>query len=213
MHFSRRDMAHLAKTAIIAKRDAELDLRKNPRRNLMRDWNVVVIVAQQRFKAACDLLQPLGPVKRTHFYNTVVMRVADLNAFLATLVEWMEKYPDTSETVVRIAPAKARFSFETAQDFEQKASEILSHSLPQLAGKSFHVRVHRRDRRSRFSGSAEERRLGEMLLDKLAARGVPGRAEFRDPDAIIDIETVDSDAGLSVWNREEMQKYPFLKLD
>lgn len=179
----------------------------------MRDWNVVAIVAQNRFKAACDSLQPLGPVKRTHFYNTVVMRVADLGDFLATLAEWLEKYPDASEAIVRVAPAKERFSFDTAQEFDHKAREILMRYLPALAGKSFHVRVHRRDRLSRFSASAEERSLGGALFDELEKRGSPARLEFRDPDAIIDIETVDNEAGVSLWTREELRKYSFLKLD
>lgn len=179
----------------------------------MRDWNVVAIVAQNRFKAACDSLQPLGPVKRTHFYNAVVMRVANLGDFLTTLAEWWEKYPDASEAIVRVAPAKERFSFETQQEFEQKAREILMRYLPVLAGQSFHVRVHRRDLRSRFSASAEERALGARLFDELEKRGAPARLEFRDPDAIIDIETVDGEAGVSLWTREELRKYAFLKLD
>lgn len=179
----------------------------------MRDWNIVATVAQHRFKTACDLLQPLGPVKRTHFYNTVVMKAPDVGEFLETFSEWTQKYPDASEAIVRVAPAMERFSFESAEEFERKAGEILLRRLPELAGKGFHVRVHRRDRQSRFSQSAEERTLGEMLLDELEKVGAPGRTDFRDPDAIIDIETVDNEAGVSFWTREDLRKYPFLKLD
>lgn len=178
----------------------------------MRDWNVVAIVAQHRFKDAFDLLQPFGPVKRTRFYNTVVMKVADVPALLETLREWSEKYPDTSETLVRLAPAHDRFRFESAEEFQSKARDALFRHLPQLAGKRFFVRVHRRDRRARFSESEEERSLGAALFDELEKRGTPGRVDFADPDAILDVETVDDEAGVACWSRDKLQRYPFLKL-
>lgn len=178
----------------------------------MRDWNVVAIVARDRFKAACDLLQPLGPVKRTHFYNTVVMKAADVPALLETMREWTAKYPDASEVLARLAPTSDRFRFETAEEFESKAREALFRFLPQLAGKRFFVRVHRRDLHSRFSESEAEHSLGSALFDELKKRGTPGRVDFHDPDAIVDVETVDDEAGVACWTREDLQRYPFLKL-
>jgi hypothetical protein len=43
--------------------------------------------------------------------------------------------------------------------------------------------------------------------------GNPGRITFADPDAILALETVDCRAGLSLWSREDLQRYPFLHLD
>ena len=43
--------------------------------------------------------------------------------------------------------------------------------------------------------------------------GRPGRINFDDPDHVIDIETVGSRAGLSLWARDDLRCYPFLRID
>jgi tRNA(Ser,Leu) C12 N-acetylase TAN1 len=43
--------------------------------------------------------------------------------------------------------------------------------------------------------------------------GRPGRINFADPDHVIDIETVGNRAGLSIWSRDDLRRYPFLNVD
>jgi hypothetical protein len=50
-----------------------------------------------------------------------------------------------------------------------------------------------------------------MLLDELARRGTPGRFEPDDPDLVIAIETIRDEAGLALWTRAELDRYPFLR--
>lgn len=50
-------------------------------------------------------------------------------------------------------------------------------------------------------------------MEALEKSGNPGRITFADPDAIMTVETVDCQAGLSLWTREEMQHYPFIRPD
>jgi len=40
--------------------------------------------------------------------------------------------------------------------------------------------------------------------------GSPGRITFTDPDAILQIETIDGRAGVSLWQRDDLQRYTFL---
>jgi tRNA(Ser,Leu) C12 N-acetylase TAN1 len=47
----------------------------------------------------------------------------------------------------------------------------------------------------------------------LAAAGTPGSISFDDPDAIVAIESVGQRAGVSLWTREDLRRYPFLRLD
>jgi hypothetical protein len=54
---------------------------------------------------------------------------------------------------------------------------------------------------------------GEAVLEALEAAGTPARVAFDDPDAIVAVETVDRRASVSLWTREEMCRYPFLRLD
>ena len=85
--------------------------------------------------------------------------------------------------------------------------------MPQLAGKSFHVRMHRRGFKEALPSQQEERMLDDVLLEALERTGQPGRIEFEDPDLILDVETVDQRAGMSLWTREQLERYPFLNLD
>ncbi len=39
------------------------------------------------------------------------------------------------------------------------------------------------------------------------------RLAFEDPDALVAIETVGQRAGVSVWTREELRRYPFIRVD
>jgi len=40
----------------------------------MRDWNAVVTVHEGGFAPACRLLEPFGAVRKTEFFNILVMR-------------------------------------------------------------------------------------------------------------------------------------------
>jgi tRNA(Ser,Leu) C12 N-acetylase TAN1 len=84
---------------------------------------------------------------------------------------------------------------------------------PKLAGKSFHVRVHRRGFRRQLSARNEEQQLGAVLFEALEAAGSPATVTFGDPDAIVVIETVGERAGVSLFSREDMQRCPFLRFD
>ena len=96
---------------------------------------------------------------------------------------------------------------------EAKAREASLTWIPDLAGKSFHVRMYRRGFKGQLSSQSEESFLDGILLDALNKIGKPGRITFENPDAIIALETIDSRAGLSLWTREDLQRYPFLRLD
>ena len=105
------------------------------------------------------------------------------------------------------------FSFQSPEEFEPKAKEAVLYCLPSLAGKSFHVRMHRRGFKGRISSPEEERFLDRILIEELAKIGNPGRITFEQPDAILVVETLGQQAGLSGWNRQDLQRYPLLRLD
>jgi tRNA(Ser,Leu) C12 N-acetylase TAN1 len=73
--------------------------------------------------------------------------------------------------------------------------------------------MHRRGFKHRISSHEEECRLGAALLDALDVAGTPGSLSFENPDAIVAIETVGQRAGISLWSREDLERYPFLRLD
>ena len=179
----------------------------------MTGQNVVISVHDRGYKRACELLEPYGRIHKTDYYNVLAMTVEDTGAFLERLGKLTEVVPEVLEVISRAVPAQASFLFQSAEEFEAKAREAALPWAPELAGKSFHVRLHRRGFKGRLSSHEEERFLDEALLQALEAAGTPGRITFDDPDAVIDVETLGSWAGLSLWTRADLARYPFLKVD
>lgn len=72
------------------------------------------------------------------------------------------------------------------------------------------MRLHRRGFKGVLSTPKDEQFLDRFLMAEL---GQTSRIGFSDPDAVIQIETIDSRAGMSLWSRDELQQYPFLGVD
>jgi tRNA(Ser,Leu) C12 N-acetylase TAN1 len=134
-------------------------------------------------------------------------------SFLERFAAMVENVPQVMEVLSRVVPAADSFTFESPEDFETKARAIVLGWASRLHGKSFHVRMHRRGFKGRLPSQHEERFLDEAVLARLNEVGEPGHIDFEDPDAVIDVETVDDRAALSFWTREDLKRYPFLKVN
>jgi tRNA(Ser,Leu) C12 N-acetylase TAN1 len=177
------------------------------------DWNVVVTLPERTFREALHILHRWGQVRRTAYYNVLVMRVDDPNAFLAEFAAAVAKEPGLLNLVSHVVPAQRSFSFESGDEFEREARAVALGWLTDLASARFYVRLHRRGFKGIISTQPEERFLDEALLTALAAAGTPGHISFEDPDKVIQIETVDGRAGMSLWAREDLHRFSFLGVD
>lgn len=177
------------------------------------EWNVIASTRDGAFQRARKLLADRGAVGTTGYHNVLVVVVDDPMAFAEDLRELMEADPSIRDAIARAAPCTICFNFRSPADFEAKARDAVSTFVPALKGRAFHVRLHRRGFKGKLSSAEEERFVDHVLLDALAAAGAPGRITFDDPDAIIAIETVDNRAGLALWTRDDLRRFPFLKVD
>lgn len=177
------------------------------------DWNVVVTVHEEGFKPAKRVLREAGPISTTDYHDVLVMKVADLGIFTNWLAERVAEQPGLLNDISRVVPAAQVFHFHDAEEFARKARQAVLGFVPALAGKSFHVRMHRRGFRHQLSAQEEERRIGAAIFEALEAAGTPAKVAFDDPDAIVVIETVGPRAGISLFTREDMQRCPFLRFD
>jgi tRNA(Ser,Leu) C12 N-acetylase TAN1 len=179
----------------------------------MEEWNVVVTVQPGRYREACRLLEAFGRVRRTVFYNVITVKVEDARQFLESLRERLIASPAQCEGLRHVMPAQKTFRFQSPEEFEGFAREAVGSWVPELAGKTFYVRIHRRGFKGRLSSQDEERFLDKFLLASLEKIGCPGRITFDDPDAICAVETIGQWAGLSLWTREDRHRFPFLHVD
>lgn len=177
------------------------------------EWNVVVTVQEDGYQRARRLLQRFGEVGQTDYFNLLVLRVPDYRRFLEELREEGERDPEATLPLARAIPVVQTFTFQTPQEFEERARVAVAAWLPALAGKSFHVRMHRRGFKGKLSTMEEERLLDIYLLEALEQAGNAGSITFEDPDAIIALETLGGRAGLSLWTRDDLERYPLLHLD
>ncbi len=179
----------------------------------MQDWNVVVTANEDGYRRVRRMLARYGPIWPTEYYNVMVMRVADPTAMMEELAKLVEDNPGLMNDLSRVVPATRTFNFQNAAEFEQHARTIVLQWVQQLAHKRFYVRLHRRGFKGVLSSPHEERFLDEAILDRLQQLKTPGRIDFEDPEAVIDIETVDNRAGISLWTREEIRRFEFLHPD
>jgi len=179
----------------------------------MKDWNVVVTVAENCFKDGFSLLANYGHVEKTPFYNVLTLKVADIEAFLDSFLQDMQEDPAYMRLFCRVIPCTHCFFFQTVEAFEEKAKQCIQSFLPQLAHRSFHVRIHRRGFHGTIKSQDEAGLLGDYLDEQLRLQDAAGKVTFDDSDVILDIEIVAQQAGLSLWSRDQRKRYPFLKLD
>ncbi len=176
----------------------------------MSKWNVVVTVRGREYNRALQLLRPYGEVKRTDYFNVLLMHVENPKRLCAELSARAAEDPRVGACLSRVAPLSSTFVFQNKEEFEERARGAVEAFVPELADKSFHVRLHRRGFKGRISTMEEERALDELLLERLEQQGQPGQLAFDDPDAVVDVETVGTQAGVSVWSRDDIRQNQLL---
>lgn len=176
----------------------------------MRDWNVVVTAREGRYRQAREFLESMcGETARTGYYNVLVGRTEDPEG----LLERLSADPNARDVLGRAVPLASTFEFQRADELDEAAIAAATELAPALSGKSFHVRFHRRGFKGRVRSVDEEHRLNEAIVRVTSERGDPARVTFDSPDAIVVVETVDNRGGMSVWTREQLQRWPLLHLD
>jgi tRNA(Ser,Leu) C12 N-acetylase TAN1 len=180
---------------------------------MLRDWNVIVSVREGGFNRARRFLSEFGVVGSSGFLNVLVMRVDDPKRLLEALAERAAREPDTLAFLGRVVPVRSTFTFQSPEEFEVKARDAALGFHHELAGKGFHVRMHRHGFKGRLSTQEEERFLGGVLQEALLRDGFPGHVTFEDSDVILAVETLGNRAGLSLWTREDLRRFPFLRLE
>lgn len=179
----------------------------------MKDWNVVITLYQTGFRRAIRALQDIGPVERSPYHNVLVMKVDEPAALLEAVERLTEERPALYDAISRVAPAARSFEFRSAEEFKAQAKSILLEWQPRLAGRTFHVRLHRRGSRRDLPTPEAERFLDDALLDAAMGSGEPSKLSFTDPDLVVTIDTIDDRAGMSLWTRDDLARHRLLRPD
>ena len=176
----------------------------------MIDWNVVVTL-RGGYRRAIALLRRLGVVEPTGMYNVVAMWAPDVRVLLDEIGRLVGDEPFLEESVSHVVPVTHKLSFADRDGLERGLRDLLIGWAPTLAGKRVRVRVRCRGAGDEMHPHHLETRLGEIVLDETGRRGAQARIAFEDPDAIVVVETIRSSAGVALWTREDLVRYPLLR--
>jgi len=177
----------------------------------MPSWNVLATSLEGRRDALLIALRRLGRFRRGGYRNVIVGEVGDVPVFLAAVRDALAAEPLLPTALAKVVPVETTIRFDAinAVDTFAQAAEPL---LDRLAGGSFFVRLERRGMKGRLHTPTIERALGDRVWRALEARGHVPRVDFRDPDAVLVVETVGDDAGLGVVTRALRQEFPFVRV-
>lgn len=176
----------------------------------MNDWNVIMTARDGCWSRARRAARSLGRADRSGFYNVLVLKADQPRELLGRLDALVGEDAAVAAAVAHVSPVEQCFDFATAADFHLKAREAMRALSPQLAGKTFHVRMHRRGWKHALSSADQERGLADVLIEATRERGAEARVSFDDPDVIVVLETVGGRAGIGVWSRTDRQEHPLL---
>ncbi len=177
------------------------------------DWNVVVSIYPEGFKRALRALARYGHVEPSSYYNVLVMSVDDPLQMLAAVEQQTEQNPALYDAIARVAPAMRSCEFHTAGEFLERAKLIALEWASDLAGKTFHVRIHRRGGPQGLHSTDAEKLIDAAITQATAAAGNSARISFDQPDAVIVIDTVGERAGISLWTGEDLARHRLLRPD
>ncbi len=177
----------------------------------MGSWNVLATSLEGRRDALLFALRRLGKFRRGGYRNVVVGQVGSVDTFLAGVHEALASDPLLPTALARLIPIESTVRFEapTAVDTLATAAEPL---IDRLSAGSFFVRLERRGLKGRLHTPTLERELGDRIWRSLEAKGHTPRVDFRDPDAVLVIETIGDEAGIGVLTRALRAQHPFVKI-
>lgn len=177
------------------------------------DWNVIATVAQgpEHEKHLLLGLKRLGEFHATRFKDVCMGRVDDLPAFLEAVRQAQEADESWTHCLARIVPVECTFHFD-AGDFTVRLKEAVAPMAARMAPGTFFVRVERRGLMGQVHSQEVEREVADQLFDLVKARGKTLQTNFQDPDWIVACETLGTEAGVALLDRELRQRYPFVQI-
>jgi tRNA(Ser,Leu) C12 N-acetylase TAN1 len=179
----------------------------------VKDWNIIVTIYQQGFRRALRALEGIGSTERSPYHNVLVMKVDDPIMMLDTIETLTNERPALYDAIARVAPAMRTFEFQSTERFKEAAKAIMLEWLPNLMGRSFHVRVHKRGSKLDLRTPDAEHLFNDDIVAATSKAGPPAHVSFTDPDAVIVIDTVDDRAGVAIWTRGDLVRHRLLRPD
>jgi tRNA(Ser,Leu) C12 N-acetylase TAN1 len=174
-------------------------------------WNVLATSLEGRRDGLLLGLRRFGRFRPGGYRNVVVGLVEDHGRFLAEVRDALAADPLLPTALAKVVPIETTLRFDPV-DPVPALSTAAEPFLDRLAGGSFFVRLERRGLKGRLHSPTVEREIADRVWKALEARGHVPRVEFRDPDAVLVVESLGDQAGLCVLGRALRREFPFVRI-
>ncbi len=177
----------------------------------MPPWNVVVTCRRGGERGALRELKFFGRFHPTGFHDVLAGAVEDRARFLDDLLKGREMRDPVWRFVVRVVPVDAVFSF-TVDTFRERLGEVVDALADRVPPGAFYVRIERRGHKGEIPTPEVEREMDGRIIAAHERRGLASRVDFKEFSSVVAVETFHDQGGVGVVPRDDMEKYPFLKL-
>lgn len=177
----------------------------------MKEWNLVVACRRNGEQGALRQLKYFGRFFPTGFRDVLRGFVTERPLFYEELRKSRETRDPLWRYVTRLVPIDVDFSF-TLETFREKLAQVVDGIAPRVPAGPFYVRIERRGHKGEIPTPDVEREMDGRIIAAHEREGLSSRVDFETFRTVVAVETFRDLGGLGVVPREEMEKFPFLKV-
>lgn len=177
----------------------------------MRPFNVVVMCRRNGERGASKELKFFGRFHTMGFRDVLVGHLDDRGRFFEELRKGREVRDPVWRYITRAVPIDEVLSF-TLETFREALGGVIDGIADRVAPGPFYVRIERRGHKGRIPTPEVEQEMGGRIIAAHERRGHSSRVDFKEFRSIVAVETFGDVAGVGIVAREEVERYPFLKV-
>ncbi|HEY7528441.1 MAG TPA: THUMP domain-containing protein [Candidatus Deferrimicrobiaceae bacterium] len=177
----------------------------------MKDWNVVLTCRRNGEKGALKQLKYFGHFVPTGFRDVLRGFVTERPLFFEELLRCREMRDPLWRYVSRLVPIDVNFTF-TLETFRERLGEVIETLAQRVPPGPFYVRIERRGHKGEIPTPEVEREMDGRIIAAHERLGQASHVDFEAFRTAVAVETFHDLGGAGVVPREEMGKYPFLKV-
>lgn len=174
-------------------------------------WNVVATSMGGHRGALLHSIRDLGDFEVCPHSNVLLGWSEDTDDLLERLRDRMQEDSALASSLGRLVPSEITVPFD-ANEPEVSTRSAVAMIARRIGGNSYHVRVDARGWGRQLHVHDLEVRLGKVAWDEIARQGFEPQVSFEDPELVIMVEIVGDTAGISLIDRNQRMRFPFMKV-
>jgi len=177
----------------------------------MQPWNVVVTCRRNGERGAIKELKFFGRFHSMGFRDVLVGHLEERPRFFEEIRKAREVRDPLWRYVRRVIPIDEVFSF-TLETFRESLGVVIDGIADRVPPCPFYVRLERRGHKGEIPTPEVEKEMGGRIIALHEAKGQTSRIDFKEFRCVVAVETFGDVGGVGIILREEIERFPFLKV-